>query len=111
MASPEECEQALHALADRIAAHGGRPGFDRSLSCTLSDLRLAFGGRLAGGQLVDIARTDPAAAAAAQVRLTMTSDDLLGLVSGSLKLAPAWASGRVRIEAGVRDLIRLRSLF
>ena len=47
----------------------------------------------------------------AQIRLTMTSDDLLALVDGSLHLASAWATGRIKVEAGVRDLLKLRSIF
>ena len=111
MATVDECEQALHTLAARLADNGGRPGFDRSLSCRLIDPDVAFAGRLADGLLVGISRTDTGAAATAQVRLTMAADDLLALVAGTLKLAPAWTSGRVKIEAGVRDLLRLRALF
>lgn len=40
----------------------------------------------------------------------MTGDDLVALVAGDLKFAKAWASGRVRLEAGFRDLLRLKSL-
>ncbi|MGW6554351.1 sterol-binding protein, partial [Streptomyces sp. NPDC055051] len=32
------------------------------------------------------------------------------MVGGGLNFAKAWASGRVRLEAGFRDLLRLRSL-
>jgi putative sterol carrier protein len=46
----------------------------------------------------------------ADIRLTMSSDDLLALTSGQLSFAPAWASGRVKLEAGLRDMLRLRSL-
>lgn len=115
MATVEECEQALHTLASRLAdneASRRKAGFDRSVTCTIRDLDVVFSGRLADGQLVDIARaTARDAAAKAQVRLTMTSDDLLALVDGSLKMASAWATGRVKIDAGVRDLVRLRSIF
>jgi hypothetical protein len=41
----------------------------------------------------------------------MTSDDLIALTDGRLKLAAAWATGRLRINAGVRDLLKLRSFF
>ena len=46
----------------------------------------------------------------AQIRLTMTGDDLVALVDGQLHFAKAWGSGRVRLEAGLRDLFRLRKL-
>ena len=38
------------------------------------------------------------------------SDDLIALTDGDLAFAPAWASGRVKLEAGLRDMLRLRSL-
>jgi alkyl sulfatase BDS1-like metallo-beta-lactamase superfamily hydrolase len=111
VATEQQCEQALHDLAERLegnADSGGGNGFDRTLSCTIRDLKIVYGGRLKDGRLVDIARTN---SADAQVRLTMSSDDLLALVDGQLKMASAWATGRVKVEAGVRDLLRLRSIF
>ena len=48
--------------------------------------------------------------AEAQVRLTVDSDDLLALCQGELPFATAWARGRVRIDASVLDLLRLRTL-
>jgi hypothetical protein len=115
VATVEQCEQALHTLAQRLAdndASQRKAGFDRSLTCTIRDLDVVFSGRLADGQLVDIRRASTGdAAGSAQVRLTMTSDDLLALVDGQLKMASAWATGRVKVDAGVRDLMRLRSIF
>ncbi|WP_375482915.1 sterol-binding protein [uncultured Jatrophihabitans sp.] len=111
MASLQECEQALHVLADRLAATDPArrtAGFDRTLSCTIRDLHVVFGGRLHDGLLLDIARVD---AATGQITLDLTGDDLLALVDGSLNLASAWAGGRVKVSAGVRDLMKLRSIF
>jgi SCP-2 sterol transfer family protein len=111
VATAEQCEQALHTLAQRLEDNESsrrKAGFDRTVTCTIRDLDVVFAGRLTGGRLVDIARTT---SREAQVRLAMTGDDLLALVDGNLKMASAWASGRVKIDAGVRDLVRLRSLF
>jgi predicted lipid carrier protein YhbT len=112
VATVEQCEAALHELADRLANaephHRSRADVDRTLSCTVRDLDVSFAGQLKDGRLVDIHRADTAKA---QVRLTMTSDDLLRLVAGELNMASAWASGRVKIDAGIRDLLRLRNLF
>ena len=109
MATEQQCAQALDVLAARLAqSDGSARGFDRSITCTLRDLDLVFRGRLADGQLRDIARSD---SRDAQIRLTMSSDDLLALVDGSLHLASAWATGRIKVEAGVRDLLKLRSIF
>jgi putative sterol carrier protein len=111
VATVEECEQALADLADRLAANTSaqrKVGFDRSLTCTIRDLDVIFAGRLKGGQLVDIRR---APSKDAQVKLAMSSDDLVALVAGQLRMSSAWATGRVRIDASIRDMMRLRSLF
>jgi len=110
VATVEECEHALHELAARIERNnssGAHQRFDRTLRCTLPDLGVTFTGRLADGQLADIAQGD---GSGAQIGLEMSSDDLVRLVAGELQLAGAWASGRVRVHAGVRDLMRLRTL-
>jgi hypothetical protein len=113
MASVDECERALRKLAANLsgasAADRGRVDFDRRLSCTLKDLGVTFLGHLHDGTLDDISQVD--ADPAADVRLVMTSDDLVDLVAGRLNLGAAMATGRVRISAGVRDLLKLRTLF
>ncbi|MDT4937064.1 MAG: hypothetical protein QOG80_735 [Pseudonocardiales bacterium] len=112
MASVEECADAFHALAERLTAADPstrkRADFDRTISCSVRDLDVIFAGRLRGGELTDIRQVTDADA---QVRMTMTSDDLLKLVAGELNMASAWATGRVKIDAGVMDLLRLRSIF
>ena len=87
---------------DRKAA-----SFDRSVSCHIPDLDVTFSGRLEDGQISGITTE---AAPKAQVRLTASSDDLVALTDGDLDFGRAWLSGRVKVEAGVRDLLRLRSM-
>jgi alkyl sulfatase BDS1-like metallo-beta-lactamase superfamily hydrolase len=109
MATMEECRQALDELAAKIGAGEGRkpPSLDRSLACFLTDLDAGFRGRLVNGQLRDITEGhDPSA----KITLSLTSDDLLALTSGNLHFANAWASGRIKVQANVFDLIKLRSL-
>jgi hypothetical protein len=112
MASLEECEQALRKLAARLADADPeakrKAAVDRSMTCTLSDLGVTFGGRLHGGELLDIAQV---AHPDGQVKMTMTSDDLIKLVAGDLNMGSAFATGRVRIDASLRDLLKLRSIF
>ena len=111
MATVEQCAHALQELADRLAKNESsrrRLGFDRTLSCTFRDLGVVFAGRLKDGRLLDIA---PATSKDAQVRLTMNSDDLLAMVDGHLKMATAWATGRLRIDASVRDMLSMRKFF
>jgi alkyl sulfatase BDS1-like metallo-beta-lactamase superfamily hydrolase len=112
MATLEECDQAFHALAERLAAADPearkRNSLDRSLSCTLPDIDAIFGAHLKDGELTDIRQVDDPAA---EVKLSMSSDDLIALVDGTLKFASAWASGRIKIDAKVLDLVKLRSIF
>lgn len=109
MATADECEQAFHTLAERLAASDqGKNALDRSLSCRLTDIDTIFGAQLKDGRLTDIRRVDKPDA---QIKLAMSSDDLVKFVAGELKFASAWAAGRVKVDARVFDLIKLRSIF
>ncbi|MFF5259428.1 SCP2 sterol-binding domain-containing protein [Actinomadura viridis] len=112
MANEEECRGALDRIskrlaevdADRLAEHV----VERTVSCRITDLGVAYLTRLHGGGLDPFARTD--APGDAQVRLTVASDDLVALANDELNPARAWASGRLKIEASFLDLLRLRKL-
>ncbi|MFM9373757.1 sterol-binding protein [Streptomyces sp. Da 82-17] len=114
MATIEECRSALSRLSDNLAqADGevrGAAALDRSLSCRITDLDVTFTGRLEGGRIVVADVHDGPPREKAQIRLAMTGDDLVSMVDGELNFAKAWGTGRVRLEAGFRDLLRLRSL-
>ena len=111
MATLEECMTALDGFVRKLAASDAARDLDRSVSCRLTDLRQVVAGRLALGSVHDMtAQADGPSVPKADIRLTMTSDDLLALTSGQLSFTPAWASGRVKLEAGLRDMLRLRSM-
>ncbi|MFD8147611.1 SCP2 sterol-binding domain-containing protein [Streptomyces sp. NPDC059708] len=114
MATIQECRAALDRLSDNLAgADGdvrGAAALDRSLSCHITDLDVTFAGRLEAGRIRVDALTPGPPRSKAEIRLAMSGDDLLAMVDGQLKFAKAWASGRVRLEAGFRDLLRLKSL-
>lgn len=110
MATREECQEALDRLAERLAgvdpALKRKHGVDRTLSCHVPDLAATWTGQIRDGHLHDLRAED----APAQIRLTVGSDDLVALTSGRLSFASAWATGRLKVDAGVRDMLRLRSL-
>ncbi|MBD0692309.1 SCP2 sterol-binding domain-containing protein [Streptomyces sp. CBMA123] len=114
MANAEECREALEQLSRNMANSTGdvrkAAALDRSLSCRITDLDLTFTGQLRDGRIQDLVATPGMPAEQAAIRLTMAGDDLLALVGGELNFASAWASGRVKLEAGFRDLLRLRTL-
>jgi alkyl sulfatase BDS1-like metallo-beta-lactamase superfamily hydrolase len=111
MATVEECEQAFHELAAKLAAVDDnakkQPSLNRSISCKIRDLNVIFLGELKDGELTDIRQVDRPDA---QVRLSMTSDVLLELTSGRRSFASAWLSGAVTVDANVFDLLKLRSI-
>ena len=111
MATLEQCMTALDGFVRQLAASDAARDLDRSVSCRLTDLGQVVAGRLALGSVHDMtAQPDGPSVPKADIRLTMSSDDLLALTAGQLSFAPAWASGRVKLEAGLRDMLRLRSM-
>lgn len=114
MATIEECRTALDRFAANLSGAEGdaraAAALDRSLSCRITDLDVTFVGRLAGGEIRDVVTVPGEPGEKAQIRLTMKGDDLLAMVAGELSFARAWGSGRVRVHASLRDVLRLRSL-
>ena len=111
MATMDECLKALKGILGDIAAHPAAAGLDRSLSCRLTDLDEVVLGRLNSGSVRDL-RVLPHGPEVpkADIRLTMTSDDLIAMTDGRLNFGKAWASGKVKLEAGLRDILRLRKI-
>ena len=108
MASQAECDAAFHGLAARLAQVPAEVRskyvVDRTVSCRVSDLGVTWSGYLSEEGLVDI-RTDDDRKA--QVRLSVSSDDLLALIDGTLGVQKAVAMGKIRVQASPFDLLRL----
>jgi hypothetical protein len=101
----------LRDLAKRLADVDGdlrrKHAVDRTVSCRITDLETDFSGRISDGELVEI-KQEPLPDA--QIKLALSSDDLVALTNGHLNVAAAWASGRLRVDASIKDLLRLRAL-
>lgn len=111
MATMDECLKALKGILGDIAAHPAAAGLDRSLSCRLTDLHEVVLGRLSAGSVRDLhVLPHGPDVPRADIRLTMSSDDLIAMTDGRLHFGKAWASGRVKLEAGLRDILRLRKI-
>ncbi|MEE1735141.1 SCP2 sterol-binding domain-containing protein [Streptomyces sp. BE147] len=114
MATMAECRSALDRLSENLAGADGdvrsAAALDRSLSCHIKDLGITFTGRLADGRIRVLDMVEGPPREKAEIRLAMTGDDLVAMVNGDLNFARAWGSGRVRLEAGFRDLMKLRAL-
>ena len=112
MATVEECRAALERLSANLGSADAdtrrKANLDRTMSAHITDLGVTFNGRLHDG-VIDGITLDPAPKA--QVRLQMSSDDLVALSNGSLDFMKAYSAGRVKLEASILDLLKLRSMF
>jgi len=114
MASVEQCRVALDDLiaalvsVDPVLRAKHVPA--RTVACRVDDLDVTFVGRLDEHGVHDLVEHSDNSSDA-DVRLSMTSDELVALAEGRDDFLHAWLRGRVQISASMRDLLRLRSLF
>lgn len=112
MRSAEECHEALENLAGRLAdlSPADREEYfgDRTISVSIPDIGVTFTTRLGVGNdpVTEAAPGDPPA----DIRLTANSDEVVSLAESPMNIARAWVAGRVKIEASMKDLYRLRRL-
>ncbi len=115
MASRTEVEQKLNELKERLDAsdEGARALGDslsepRVLSLHVIDLGADFWTELREGRMGEI---HEGTAEDAHIRIRAESDDLIQMVDGSAGgLFSAYLGGRLRVDASVSDLLRLRKL-
>ncbi len=114
MATLSQCEDALHSLVQRLADVPAdvrrKYVVSRTVACRVPDLDVVFLARLDDGGLEELRHCEGLDTAGAQVRLAAHSDDLLLLIAGELSPPAAWATGRLKVEASVLDLLKLRTL-
>ncbi|GAA4601776.1 hypothetical protein GCM10023195_04930 [Actinoallomurus liliacearum] len=112
MATAQEARSALERIAARLtevdADDLAKHVVERTISCRVPDLGLIFLTRIHKGGLDEFQTVGDADSA--QVRLTVSSDDLVALATDELHVAKAWATGRLKIEASLGDLLRLRKI-
>ena len=112
MATLKAVEQAVHGLLERLAEVDPevrrKYAVERTVACRVRDLDVVFlaafdeDGAISGVTTAD--RGD------GQVKLSASSDDLIALIEGRLSVPTAWATGKLRIDASMLDLLKLRSL-
>ncbi|WP_067965265.1 SCP2 sterol-binding domain-containing protein [Nocardiopsis trehalosi] len=115
MSSVEECRAAIGKVSDRIMkvdeADRRKHLVERTVSVTVPDLDTVFDMRLTRNGLEDVTpRAAAAPADRAQVRITVSSGDLVELAEDRLDFAKAMLSGRVKLDASFGDLLRMRKL-
>lgn len=111
MATRAECDKAIRTLIDLLAGVDQQTRakhlLERTVSVRVTDLDVVWSARLTEDGVQDLTTQDDTRA---QVRLSVSSDDLLALVAGELPIGKAVAVGQVRVQASPRDLLRLTSL-
>jgi predicted lipid carrier protein YhbT len=113
MATAEECRLALESLTGRLRdmdpADRAANLADREISCTVEDLGITFVTHLGpdGASPVTMANGSDGQA---QVRFTAKSDDLVAIAEDPGSFGRAWLTGRLKVEASIFDLLRLRKL-
>jgi SCP-2 sterol transfer family len=112
MKSAEECREALQKLAARLSDLNPEDRDEyfgnRSISVTIPDLGVTFATNLGAGDdpVQEVGPGEPPA----DIRLTADSDEVVSLAQSPMNIARAWMAGRVKIEASMKDLFRLRKL-
>jgi hypothetical protein len=76
----------------------------------VNDLDIAWTGRFVSGHLVDVLEIPPEQARDAAFRLRLSSDTLIDVVEDRLGFAAGWSHGKIRVDAGIRDILALRTL-
>ena len=112
MTSAEECRAALQKLAGRLSemspAERDQYFGNRKISVTIPDLGVTFVTVLGTGN--DPVREATHGEPPADIRITAKSQEVIALAEQPMNIARAWMTGRVKIEASMKDLFRLRRL-
>jgi len=112
MKSAEECRAALQKLAGRLSEMSPDQREDyfggRSMSVTIPDLGVTYVTTLGAGD--DPVREVGPGEPPADIRLTANSDEVVSLAESPMNIARAWVAGRLKIDASMKDLFRLRKL-
>ena len=112
MATLDECRTVVNELIEKLAAvepaKRKKHLPDRTLELRILDHDTCFQGRMHEGELIDVVECEESGKP--DLRVALNSDDLISMTNGQLKFAHAWATGRVRLDASFRDLLRLRRI-
>ena len=112
MATREAVELAVQRLLERLDEIDPevrrRYAIERTVTCRVRDLDLVYLAAIEDdGSVSELTTTTRGNG---QVKLTTSSDDLIALIEGRLSIPTAWATGKLRIDASMLDLLKLRAL-
>lgn len=115
MASEEEVEASLRKLIGRLgdADEGVRASLreslpePRTLVLHVTDLDRSYWTLLESGRMGELQTGDPGDA---QIRISASSDELVGLIDGNGQVFSAFLLGKIRVEASFSDMLQLRKM-
>ncbi len=111
MATEEEVQETLHGLIRRLddvdPSYRAMMPSKRTIEAQCPDLDLVYHAFWRNGTLSEI-ETGPSPRRP-DIRISVDSDDLVQLANGDLDVGRAYANGRIRIQASMTDLLRLRA--
>ena len=111
MATVTQVEQVLGEFAERLAqldpnTRAMLPA-RRTIEARCPDLDLVVHAEWRNGR-IDV--LDVAPNGRAQIRISARSDDVVAMANGELTFGEAYATSRIRIDAPITDLLRLRAV-
>jgi hypothetical protein len=115
VATKRQVERKLRELMQRLEQSGGQVRTSlagalpesRVIEVVVSDLGLSYWTELSGGSMDSLHEGTPPHH---EIRIRLSSDDVIELVDGRRSLFSAYLAGQVTIEASFSDLLRLRKL-
>ena len=114
MATRREVEAKLRELISRL--DGAEEGVDalaralpqsRIIEVDITDLGQVYWSQLSGGRMGPLKKGRPEQS---NIRIVADSDDLVDMVDGKRSLFSSYIGGRVKVEANLSDIMRLRKL-
>jgi predicted lipid carrier protein YhbT len=112
VATLQDVQAAVQGLLDRLAEVDPdvrrKYALERTVACRVRDLDIVFLGSFDEDGMLRELQT--AERGDGQVKLSASSDDLIALIEGRLSVPTAWATGKLKIDASMLDLLKLRSL-
>jgi len=111
VATPEQVEATIGSLIGRLdtldsSSRSMLPS-RRMVETTCPDLDTTWHALWEEGTVGEILRGT--APRRPDIRVKVNSDDLLALADGSLPFRQAWQAGRIKLDASVTDMLRLRA--
>jgi hypothetical protein len=114
VATRAEVDRTLKKLVKRLDAAdldgASIPEEQRIILCFITDLDTAYRADYAAGRIRKL-REVASGTEGGDVRISVSSDELIALADGKSSLPMALLFGRIRVDAHPRDLLLLRQLF